>query len=142
MRVFIEQFEMNYGFNAFSDRGYFRQATVTTWRARLKNLSWLVGSALLALVLLRAAVGDQQDLIERPSKWSVEERRLEAVIADTKRRHLQFRRHQPQYSQAVVNQTREHMVRYIAKGVPPSVALSMAVQEAERGGVLHEATVE
>ena len=118
---------MNYGTNVSNIGGNFRQGAATIWRTRLTNFLWLVGAALLALVLLRLADSTPQGLrdpaivakllaIERADPWSVEEQRLEAVIANTRRRYEQFRRHQPLYSQAVVDQTREQMVRYITRG--------------------------
>lgn len=144
---------MKNGFNALSIDAKFRRARFMIWRTRVINCSWLVAAALLALVLMRVVDSSPQGLrdpaivakllaLQRADPWSVEEERLEAVIADTRRRYAQFRRHQPFYSQAVVDQTRENMVRYIKQGIAPSVALARAVEEAERGGQLPIASAE
>jgi hypothetical protein len=137
---------MNYDFSAFNSDGNPRQAVATGWRARVRHASWFVAAGLLAIVLLPVAASSPEDMRkleavaqlqakEQANPWLAEERRLLVVIAEIKQRHMQFDRDQPVYSQAVVDDTRELMVRYIAQGVAPSRALTLAVQDVELEGL-------
>ena len=137
---------MNNDFSAFNVCDSPREALATGWRARLKHVPWFACAALLPVALLPVAASSPEDMgklqavarlqaREQANPWLAEERRLQVVIAEIKRRHVQFNRDQPFYSQAVVDETREQMVRYIVQGVVPSQALVQAVQDVEREGL-------
>jgi len=137
---------MNNDFSIFNGRDNPREAKATGWRAQLKHLSWFACAGLLPVALLPVAASSSEDVRkvetlatvqarERADPWLAEERRLQVVIADIKQRHVQLNRDQPFYSQAVVDETRDRMARYIVQGVVPSEALVRAMQDVERDGL-------
>ena len=137
---------MNNDMRAFESFSHGLEGEPTGWRARLNHLSWFLAAGLLAVVLLPVAAHSPDNArkiellaktqaSEQASPWRAEERRLQEVIANVKARHVQFNRDQPFYSQTVVDETRDQMVRYIAQGVAPSEALARAVQDVERAGM-------
>ena len=137
---------MNNYFSMFNSEDNPREAKATGWHAQLKYMSWFVCAGLLPVVLLPVAASSTEDVRKletlptvqaraRADSWLAEERRLQVVLSDIKQRHVQLNRDQPFYSQAVVDETRDRMERYIVQGVVPSEALVRAVRDVERNGL-------
>lgn len=137
---------MNNDFSVFNSCGKPREVLAEGGRVLPKHISWFVCAALLPVALLPVAASSPEDVRkletlatvqarERADPWLAEERRLQIVLKEVKQRHVQLNRDQPFYSQAVVDETRDRMVRYIVQGVAPSEALVRAMQDFERDGL-------